>query len=490
MEANISNKIHQKLFNIFLILILPIVVLAPMGTWIPLIVLALITLCSVKEYKNITFEKKYIVFLVTFMIVTLLSYAKLNFNIKILSKLLSMYFLFFCFITILSLYEYNISHKSKTIQLSVSFIISYFIIIIDYFYQIGLKLWLSNNLDFKNFNNFYSLKNWVSLSEFKNNNPLVIKEYLNNTYDRGITALSVLAIPIYALCIFNNLRKMAFGILIITLVGLCSFYNITALISFILAFLLFFCLFFISFFKKKILFIFISSYFIFSPFLLGKLDYKNFANYENELNSRYGLLEKKILNDYPLFFSNKYNTEDESKKCCPFYQEAFKVFFSEDNKIPILFHSFSFSILKLEMKILHRRAIWSFSKEKILEKPILGHGIFSSRVIGDQQKIINHDNQILSAIPLHPHNNILQLWLELGIVGIILFFILICKIINKIYKIKKVNEKYAAFGLASLFQLFLIGQFSYGFWQTWWISIIFINIFIYNILYKKLLQVR
>ena len=236
--------------------------------------------------------------------------------------------------------------------------------------------------------------------------------------------------------------------------------------------------------------IFILTYFIFSPFLLGKLDYKNFAKYENDLNSRYDLLEQKILNDYPLFFSNKYNTQDESKKCCPFYQEALKVFNSADKKIPILFHIFSFSILKLEMKILHRRAIWSFSKEKILEKPILGHGIFSSRVIGDQHKIINHENQNLSAIPLHPHNNILQLWLELGIVGIIFFFILIYEIINKIYKIKKVNEKYAAFGLASLFQLFLIGQFSYGSWQTWWISIIFINIFIYNILYKKLLQVR
>ncbi|GIS23944.1 MAG: hypothetical protein CM15mP124_4240 [Alphaproteobacteria bacterium] len=142
------------------------------------------------------------------------------------------------------------------------------------------------------------------------------------------------------------------------------------------------------------------------------------------------------------------------------------------------------------MKILHRRAIWSFSKEKILEKPLFGHGIFSSRVIGDQYKIINNENKMLSAIPLHPHNSILQLWLELGIIGIILLYILLYKIINKIYEIKKINSKYAAFSLASLLQIFLIGQFSYGFWQTWWISIIFINIFIYNILYKKLLQVR
>ncbi len=85
---------------------------------------------------------------------------------------------------------------------------------------------------------------------------------------------------------------------------------------------------------------------------------------------------------------------------------------------------------------------------------------------------------MLSAIPLHPHNSILQLWLELGVIGIVLFYILLYKIINKIYDIKKINPKYAAFGLASFFQIFLIGQFSYGFWQTWWISIIFINILI------------
>ena len=97
---------------------------------------------------------------------------------------------------------------------------------------------------------------------------------------------------------------------------------------------------------------------------------------------------------------------------------------------------------------------------------------------------------MLSAIPLHPHNSILQIWLELGFLGIILFYFFLFNIINKIYQIKKINHQHAAFGLVSLFQIFLIGQFSYGFWQTWWISIIFITILIYSILYKKLLQVR
>ena len=84
--------------------------------------------------------------------------------------------------------------------------------------------------------------------------------------------------------------------------------------------------------------------------------------------------------------------------CCPFYEKAFKTFYNEDKKIPILFHSFNYYKLKLETKIIHRRVIWSFSKQKILENPLLGHGMFSSRAIGDQHKIKNHNNKMLSAM--------------------------------------------------------------------------------------------
>ena len=94
---------------------------------------------------------------------------------------------------------------------------------------------------------------------------------------------------------------------------------------------------------------------------------------------------------------------------------AFKAFKKADKKIPILLYSLNYYVLILEEKMLHRRVIWSFSKEKILEKPLFGHGMFSSKVIGDQYKIKNIDNKMLSAIPLHPHNSILQLWLELGV---------------------------------------------------------------------------
>ena len=491
-----NKKIYHILFNIFLILVLPIAVLAPMGTWIPLIVMAFITFCSTKSFKNIIFDKKYIVLLVTFILVTMLSYYLLNFEIKAINRLISLYFILFSFLLLISCHKPKTDYKSITIQLVIALMISFFIIILDYTFQIGFKLWLSNNLDFKNFSNFYSFKNWISFEEFQNNHQLIIQNYLSNTYDRGITALSVLAAPIYGLCIFFNMKKTFILVFLITIFVLCTFYNITALISFLLAFLFFFYLVFIKFLKKKTFLILIFIYFIISPFFLGNLNYRSFAHYENELEARHILLEQKILNDYPFFyFDNKNDNKHlgyELSGCCSFfYKKALKVFNTEDKKIPILLYSLNYYKLMLEKKIIHRRIIWSFTKEKILEKPLFGHGIFSSKIIGDQYKIIDpNNNKMISAIPLHPHNSILQLWLELGVIGIILFYIFLYKIINKIYQIRKINSKYAALCLVSLFQVFLIGQFSYGFWQSWWISIIFINIFIYNILYKKLLHNR
>ena len=186
MDNYKNKKTHQTLFNIFLILVLPVVVLAPMGAWIPLMVLALIIFCSAKSIKNITFDKKYIFLLVAFILLTLFSYYFFNFNIKTINSLLSLYLTLVTFLMVLSMYEIKINYKSTTIQLVISLMISFFIIILDYTFQIGIKLWLSNNLDFKNFTNFYSFKKWISFTEFHNNHQLIIENYLSNTYDRGL----------------------------------------------------------------------------------------------------------------------------------------------------------------------------------------------------------------------------------------------------------------------------------------------------------------
>ena len=181
MNSYKNSKIYQISFNIFLLLVFPIVVLAPMGAWIPLIALALIMLCSAKSFKNITFDKKYIILLAIFILVTILSCYLLNFDIKTINRLISLYFILFSFLAILSFYELKTDYKSMTIQLVIALMISFFIIILDYIFQLGFKLWLSKNLDFKNFNSLNSYKNWIPFEEFQNNHQLIIQNYLSNT---------------------------------------------------------------------------------------------------------------------------------------------------------------------------------------------------------------------------------------------------------------------------------------------------------------------
>ena len=130
------KKTYQILFNIFLLLVLPVSVLAPMGTWIPLMVLALITICFTKSFKNVKFDKEYMVLLLIFMLITILSFVLLNLDIKTLSRLLSLYFIIFSFITVCIFFDSEINFKSTSIQLTISFIVSFLIIILDDFYQI------------------------------------------------------------------------------------------------------------------------------------------------------------------------------------------------------------------------------------------------------------------------------------------------------------------------------------------------------------------
>ena len=76
----------------------------------------------------------------------------------------------------------------------------------------------------------------------------------------------------------------------------------------------------------------------------------------------------------------------------------------------------------------HRLYIWEYVGQKISSNWILGYGGDSSRdeSVGGETKqwpfLEKHGSTFINsdAIPLHPHNLPLQLWLELGAVGALL----------------------------------------------------------------------
>ena len=134
----------------------------------------------------------------------------------------------------------------------------------------------------------------------------------------------------------------------------------------------------------------------------------------------------------------------------------------------------------------HRLEIWSFVAEHIRQRPIAGWGLDAARRLpgGTAQVIIHHcddadrpDGIALSSqtLPLHPHNAILQVWLELGGVGVALGFGPLVFAIwrafrNPEWRTRPAQAMIAATAAATV----SVGLVSFGIWQEWFLSGLFI----------------
>ncbi len=105
-----------------------------------------------------------------------------------------------------------------------------------------------------------------------------------------------------------------------------------------------------------------------------------------------------------------------------------------------------------------RLDIWAFASGLVAEHPLRGWGLDASRGFG-------------TAIPLHPHNGAIQIWLELGAVGAALTGALIGWIGSALTATSRINPSLAAAGAGSLTTYLVIGSLSFGVWQEWWLAL-------------------
>ena len=136
--------------------------------------------------------------------------------------------------------------------------------------------------------------------------------------------------------------------------------------------------------------------------------------------------------------------------------------------------SFIYGFGLSEFSLHHRIAIWQFASEHTVARPLAGWGLDSSRLIGEGQLVTVDDApnvrfRDVDVLPLHPHNALLQAWLELGIVGAAMLAGLFATVLLAIARYVPGRLDRAA-AYATFTAAFLTAQMSFGIWQGWWIS--------------------
>jgi exopolysaccharide production protein ExoQ len=131
----------------------------------------------------------------------------------------------------------------------------------------------------------------------------------------------------------------------------------------------------------------------------------------------------------------------------------------------------------LSSTAIHRLYIWRFTAERILERPLLGWGLDSSRVMPGRDAHLVDINPNLPAevyghmqvLPLHPHNAPLQVWLELGLPGAAMLAAALAGLLW--WLARRVPGRLQAAAAASVLMVALsVSSLSYGIWQTWWLA--------------------
>jgi exopolysaccharide production protein ExoQ len=121
----------------------------------------------------------------------------------------------------------------------------------------------------------------------------------------------------------------------------------------------------------------------------------------------------------------------------------------------------------------HRVLIWSFVGNRIAERPLTGWGLDSSRAMPGGKDPIRPGQ---TWMPLHSHNAPLQLWLELGVPGAVVFALLVTLAWLALSNVDWPRLFTTAAGM-SLAVALLASCASYGIWEEWWLDTLWFSLF-------------
>lgn len=111
--------------------------------------------------------------------------------------------------------------------------------------------------------------------------------------------------------------------------------------------------------------------------------------------------------------------------------------------------------------------IWSYAADKVMERPLTGIGVRSTRELQPDVSPEVADSNAYRYQPRpgrHSHNGFLQVWLELGGIGAGLLLLLG---LAGLKAIASLTPSLARYGYATFATMCVVAAFGYGIWQTW-----------------------
>ena len=138
---------------------------------------------------------------------------------------------------------------------------------------------------------------------------------------------------------------------------------------------------------------------------------------------------------------------------------------------------------------IHRIEVWNFCLTIIAQNPLIGLGLDMSHFVsgGDNQILLYtapDGSSIMGPLmPLHPHSALIQIWLEIGLVGLLLTAILFIFVIRSI-PIKPSSSFADCAASAAIGSCFILAVLSFDIWQGWWLCTLFSAV-IYNSVFIK-----
>ena len=134
----------------------------------------------------------------------------------------------------------------------------------------------------------------------------------------------------------------------------------------------------------------------------------------------------------------------------------------------------------LKASAIHRLMIWRFAADRVAEHPVFGWGMDASRAIPGGEAHASDVmpevrlSSIVTMLPLHPHDAALQWRLELGLPGALLCVATLGLVLWRIAGSARLPPPQRALALGCAAAMLTIAMLSFGAWQAWWLSSIWL----------------